>query len=48
MTTISVKSINDTSKSYQFVDNGDPMRGGVKDVYFSPDKNMLLLYFGIN
>lgn len=31
---ITVKSINDPSKSYQYIDNGEPMRGGVKDVFF--------------
>lgn len=45
MKTITVKSINDTSKSYQFVDNGEPMRGGVKDVFFSPDKKYVVAIF---
>ncbi|MFZ0596854.1 MAG: kinase, partial [Flavobacterium sp.] len=45
MSTITVKSINDTTKSYQFVDNGEPMRGGVKDVYFSPDKKYVVAIF---
>lgn len=45
MSTVTVKSINDTSKTYQFVDNGEPMRGGVKDVYFSPDKTYVVAIF---
>ena len=45
MKTITVKSINDTSKTYQFVDNGEPMRGGVKDVFFSPDKKYVVAIF---
>ena len=27
-----------SSASYQYVDDGNPKRGGVKDVYFSPEK----------
>lgn len=38
MITKSVTSIIEPSKKYQYVDNGDPMRGGMKDVYFSPNK----------
>jgi hypothetical protein len=45
MKTITVKSINDTSKTYQYVDNGEPMRGGVKDVFFSPDKKYVVAIF---
>ena len=45
MKTITVKSINDTSKTYQYVDNGEPMRGGVKDVYFSPDRKYVVAIF---
>ena len=36
MQTITVKSILDPNKSYQYIDNGEPMRGGVKDVYTTP------------
>lgn len=32
-------------KSYQYVDNGDPMQGGMKDVYFSPDKSYVVAFF---
>jgi serine/threonine protein kinase len=45
MNIVTVQSINDTSKSYQFEDNGEPMRGGVKDVYFSPDKRYVVAIF---
>lgn len=45
MSTVTVKSINDSSKTYQFVDNGEPMRGGVKDVYFSPDRKYVVAIF---
>ena len=38
MSTITVTSIIKSSKKYQYVDNGEPMRGGMKDVYFSPNK----------
>src|SRR5690606_9242319 len=29
----------------QFVDNGSPMQGGMKDVYFSPDKSYVVAFF---
>ena len=45
MNTITVRSINDVAKSYQFIDNGEPMRGGVKDVYFSPDRKYVVAIF---
>lgn len=32
-------------KIYQFVDNGSPMQGGMKDVYFSPDKSYVVAFF---
>lgn len=38
MSTKTVISIINSSKKYQYVDNGEPMRGGMKDVYFSPNK----------
>ena len=43
MKTISVVSSN--GQSYQFVDNGSPMQGGVKDVYFAPDKSYVVAFF---
>jgi serine/threonine protein kinase len=33
------------SKVYQYVDNGEPMRGGMKDVYFSPDKTYVVAFY---
>ncbi|MEJ7740097.1 MAG: kinase [Chitinophagaceae bacterium] len=32
-------------KTYQYVDNGEPMRGGMKDVYFSPDKSYVVAFY---
>jgi len=37
-----VFSIIDPSKSYQFIDNGNPKSGAMKDVYFSPDKTYIV------
>lgn len=31
--------------TYEFVDNGSPMQGGMKDVYFSPDKSYVIAFF---
>jgi len=45
MNTKTVTSIINTSKSYQFLDNGEPMRGGMKDVYFSPDKSYVVAFY---
>ncbi|MES2133930.1 MAG: kinase [Bacteroidota bacterium] len=45
MSTITVRSVIDTAKSYQYVDNGEPMRGGMKDVYFSPDRSYVVALF---
>jgi serine/threonine protein kinase len=45
MTTKSVNSIITQGKSYQYIDNGEPMRGGVKDVYFSPDKSYVVAFY---
>ena len=42
--TITVSS-SVTGKSYQYVDNGEPMRGGIKDVYFSPDKTYVVAFY---
>lgn len=43
MKTISV--VSNTGQNYQFVDNGSPMQGGVKDVYFAPDKSYVVAFF---
>lgn len=40
-----VTSIINTGKTYQFVDNGEPMRGGMKDVFFSPDKSYVVAFY---
>src|SRR6478672_7887366 len=45
MSIVTVKSLNDSTKTYQFIDNGQPMRGGVKDVFFSPDKKYVVAIF---
>ena len=45
MSTKTVTSIINAGKSYQFVDNGEPMRGGMKDVYFSPDKSYVVAFY---
>lgn len=45
MTIKTVTSIITLGKIYQFVDNGEPMRGGMKDVYFSPDKSYVVAFY---
>jgi serine/threonine protein kinase len=45
MSTKTVTSIINLRKTYQFVDNGEPMRGGMKDVYFSPDKSYVVAFY---
>lgn len=45
MSTKTVNSIINSGKSYQFVDNGEPMRGGMKDVFFSPDKSYVVAFY---
>ncbi|WP_299678847.1 helix-hairpin-helix domain-containing protein [uncultured Tenacibaculum sp.] len=45
MNTITVTSIINASKKYQYVDNGEPMRGGMKDVYFSPTKSYVVAIY---
>lgn len=41
---VTVKSVN-TDATYQYVDDGEPKRGGVKDVYFSPDRKYVVALF---
>ena len=43
--TRSVTSIIDPGKVYHYVDNGEPMRGGMKDVYFSPDRSYVVAFY---
>ena len=38
-------SVIHPGKIYQYVDNGEPMRGGMKDVYFSPDKSYVVAFY---
>ena len=45
MSVIKVNSILDPTKSYNYVDDGNPMKGGMKDVYFSPDKKYVVAFF---
>ncbi len=45
MTTKTVKSIINQGKTYQYVDNGAPKQGGMKDVYFSPDKKYVVAFY---
>ena len=45
MSIIKVTSIINSSKSYQYVDDGNPKQGGVKDVYFSPDRKYVVAFF---
>ena len=40
-----VSSIFNSGKSYQYADNGEPIQGGMKDVYFSPDKSYVIAFF---
>lgn len=40
-----VTSVITPGKTYQYVDNSEPMRGGVKDVYFSPDKTYVVAFY---
>ncbi|MCK7553982.1 hypothetical protein MKQ70_02745 [Chitinophaga sedimenti] len=45
MPTVKVTSIIDASRCYEYVDNGVPKQGGVKDVYFSPDRKYVVAFF---
>jgi serine/threonine protein kinase len=45
MSVKTVSSIINPAKSYQYVDDGEPMRGGMKDVYFSPDKSYVVAFY---
>jgi len=41
----SAPSLITPGKAYDFVDNGEPMRGGMKDVYFAPDKSYVVALY---
>ncbi|WP_407401629.1 helix-hairpin-helix domain-containing protein [Chryseobacterium sp.] len=45
MAIIKVNSSIDASKTYEYVDDGNPIKGGLKDVYFSPDKRYVVAFF---
>ena len=45
MTTKNVTSVLKSGKSYMYVDTGEPMRGGMKDVYFSPCKTYVVAFY---
>lgn len=45
MNIIRVNSIIDSTKYYEYLDDGNPKKGGVKDVYFSPDKKYVVAFF---
>ena len=42
--TVKVTSILDSAISYEYVDES-PIRGGVKDVYFSPDREYVVAFY---
>lgn len=43
--TVRVTSVIDATKTYEYVDDGNPKQGGVKDVYFSPDRKYVVAFF---
>jgi serine/threonine protein kinase len=45
MATIVKVTSKSTGKEYQYVDNGEPLKGGMKDVYFSPDRKYVVAIF---
>ncbi|MBK1896019.1 helix-hairpin-helix domain-containing protein [Chryseobacterium paridis] len=45
MSVVKVKSIIDSSKTYEYVDDGNPIKGGVKDVYFAPGRKYVVAFF---
>lgn len=45
MSTKEVQSIITPGKTYQYLDNGAPKQGGMKDVYFSPDKKYVVAFY---
>ncbi|MFC6268983.1 helix-hairpin-helix domain-containing protein [Frigoriflavimonas asaccharolytica] len=40
-----VNSIIDSTKSYEYVDDGNPIKGGMKDVYFAPNRKYVVAFF---
>ena len=45
MYTKSVASVITPGITYLYVDNREPMRGGMKDVYFAPDKSYVVAFY---
>ena len=45
MNIIKVTSVIDPSKIYEYVDDGNPKQGGVKDVYFAPNRKYVVAFF---
>lgn len=45
MSVVRVTSILNSSNAYEYVDDGNPKQGGVKDVYFSPDRKYVVAFF---
>jgi len=43
--TIKVTSVIDPAKTYEYVDDGNPRQGGVKDVYFAPNRKYVVAFF---
>jgi len=43
--TKTAKSIINPSQTYQYVDDGNPKQGGMKDVFFSPDKKYVVALY---
>ncbi len=41
----SAPSIINTGKTYQYNNKDEPMRGGMKDVYFAPDKSYVIAFY---
>ncbi len=41
----SAASLITAGKTYPYVDNGEPMRGGMKDVYFAPDRSYVVAFY---
>lgn len=45
MSTIKVQSIINSSQYYEYIDDGNPKQGGVKDVYFAPNRKYVVAFF---
>lgn len=45
MRIIKVNSVITPSQSYEYVDDGNPKQGGVKDVYFAPNRQYVVAFF---